>query len=59
MPRGTGQRRVAILECEAALLCGPPARIFLLAKGRLRGEPPTEFNWVQKGFPARCRRPQG
>src|SRR5229473_5874152 len=25
---GTGQRRVAILGCEAALLCGPPARIF-------------------------------
>jgi hypothetical protein len=54
-----GWERVSILRCETALLCGPPDRVLFLAKGRLRGEPPTEFNWAQRGFPERCRRPQG
>jgi hypothetical protein len=37
----------------------PAGQNLLLAKGRLRGEPSTELNWAQKGFPERCRRPQG
>jgi hypothetical protein len=58
--RGVGRNgRLKILGCEAATICGGGPGLFSLANDADRGEPPTEFNWAQRGFPEGCRRPQG
>jgi len=54
-----GQREGIDFEMRSRVAVRPAGQNLLLAKGRLRGEPSTEFNWAQKGFPERCRRPQG
>ncbi len=47
MPRGDGATEGSDFGMRSRVAVRPAGQDLLLAKGRLRGEPPTEFNWVQ------------
>jgi hypothetical protein len=59
MRRGWGSGEDIDFEMRSRVAVRPAGQNLLLAKGRLRGEPQLEFNWSPKGFPEKCRRPQG